>query len=325
MKQQIIGCAAKATLIASAIFSMTSAYAHDPVIMIPGMTGIPANMDTMQSYLNSHGWPSNILFEWTDTSDMEQDMAVAAQQLSTEVQTVLSQTGAKHVVLASWSAGTLATRYYIKNLGGAAYVSQYISFSGPHHGTTDNGCQTYVSCQEFASPTTPFLTALNATTEVPGHPPIAYLTFRSVNDVNVLPTSSAELAGADNILLTGAMAPTHFTIINNTTALADMVNFIIANEPGGSSSTTTLGGTTTTTKAGTTTTTTATTTTTTIAGTCYDGSNYALVTAGRAHDNGGGTALANGSNQSMGLDNLYYTSKLRMTGSNYYIIDSTCP
>jgi hypothetical protein len=100
-----------------------------------------------------------------------------------------------------------------------------------------------------------------------------------------------------------------------------MRNFILAHEGSGG------GGTTTTTAGGTTTTTTATTTTTTASsgGTCYTSNNYTHVTAGRAHDSGGGYALANGSNQNMGLDNLYYTTKLRMTGTNYYVIDATCP
>ncbi|MGZ5779942.1 MAG: extracellular catalytic domain type 1 short-chain-length polyhydroxyalkanoate depolymerase [Burkholderiaceae bacterium] len=99
---------------------------------------------------------------------------------------------------------------------------------------------------------------------------------------------------------------------------------------GGTTTTTTAGGTTTTaggtttTAGGTTTTTTATTTTTTAAGVCYNTSNYAHVQAGRAHDSMG-TALANGSNQSMGLDNTFYTSKLRFRSTNYYVIDSTCP
>jgi triacylglycerol lipase len=231
MKKTILSTLIKGSFAAVAGLASALSYAHDPVIMIPGMTGVIQNMDTMQSYLNSHGWPSNILFEWTDSSSMEQDLAVAAQQLSTEVQTVLKQTGAKHVVLAGWSASPLAIRYYIKNLGGASYVSQVISFSGANHGTTDNACQVYVSCQEFSSPTTPFLSALNSGTEIPGSPPIKYLALRSVNDVNVLPTSSAELAGADNILLTGSNAPTHFSIVLNTTALQDMVNFILSNEP----------------------------------------------------------------------------------------------
>ena len=52
-------------------------------------------------------------------------------------------------------------------------------------------------------------------------------------------------------------------------------------------------------------------------------SNYAHVQAGRAHDSGG-YALANGSNQNMGLDNLFYTSTLAQTAAGYYVIGS-CP
>jgi poly(3-hydroxybutyrate) depolymerase len=49
------------------------------------------------------------------------------------------------------------------------------------------------------------------------------------------------------------------------------------------------------------------------------------VTAGRAHDSGG-YALANGSNQNMGLDNVYYTNTLEETAPNYYIINNgVCP
>ena len=52
-------------------------------------------------------------------------------------------------------------------------------------------------------------------------------------------------------------------------------------------------------------------------------SNYAHVQAGRAHDSGG-IAYANGSNQSMGLDNLFYTSTLAQTAAGYYIVGN-CP
>jgi len=98
---------------------------------------------------------------------------------------------------------------------------------------------------------------------------------------------------------------------------------------GGGTTTTTAAGTTTTTAAGTTTTTaaattTTTTTTTTSAGACFTASNYAHVTAGRAYHSLG-YAKANGSNQSMGLYNTFTTTKLRQTGTNYYVIDSTCP
>jgi len=57
--------------------------------------------------------------------------------------------------------------------------------------------------------------------------------------------------------------------------------------------------------------------------TCYTANNYAHVQAGRAHQSGG-YAYANGSNQNMGLWNLFVTTTLKQTGANYYII-GTCP
>ncbi|MDP9108393.1 MAG: fibronectin type III domain-containing protein, partial [Pseudomonadota bacterium] len=52
-------------------------------------------------------------------------------------------------------------------------------------------------------------------------------------------------------------------------------------------------------------------------------SNYAHVQAGRAHDDRG-YALANGSNQNMGLDNVFYTNTLAQTSAGYYVIGN-CP
>ena len=57
--------------------------------------------------------------------------------------------------------------------------------------------------------------------------------------------------------------------------------------------------------------------------TCTTASNYAHTQAGRAHQSGGYT-YANGSNQNMGLWNLFVTTTLKQTGSNYYVI-GTCP
>ena len=59
------------------------------------------------------------------------------------------------------------------------------------------------------------------------------------------------------------------------------------------------------------------------AGTCTTASNYAHVQANRAYQQGG-YAYANGSGQNMGLWNVFYTTTLKQTGSNYYVI-GTCP
>ena len=42
-----------------------------------------------------------------------------------------------------------------------------------------------------------------------------------------------------------------------------------------------------------------------------------------AHDSGG-YALANGSNQNMGLNNVFYTNTLAQTSAGYYVIGN-CP
>ncbi|GHH43624.1 esterase/lipase family protein [Streptomyces candidus] len=224
----LLGLAAQAS---GAAPQSAPAAGHDPVIMIPGMTGTPSSMNPMKSNLQSNGWPADRLFTWTDSSSMTQDLAKAAQQLSVKVDQVRSQTGADKVVLATWSASTLAARYYIKDLDGADKVSQYIGFAGPQHGTANNGCQWYVSCQQFASPNTPFLKALNSPTEVPYDDRIDYLTIRSTADYNATPVDTAKLAGADeNYLMSGPTAPSHFMIISNATALAKMRSFITAHE-----------------------------------------------------------------------------------------------
>ncbi|MER7456446.1 PHB depolymerase family esterase [Micromonospora sp. NPDC126480] len=53
--------------------------------------------------------------------------------------------------------------------------------------------------------------------------------------------------------------------------------------------------------------------------TCVTASNYAHVTAGRAYHSGG-YAYANGSNQRMGLYNTFYSTTLKQTGPNYWVI-----
>ena len=58
---------------------------------------------------------------------------------------------------------------------------------------------------------------------------------------------------------------------------------------------------------------------------CFRASNFAHIQAGRAHDSRG-RALANGSNADMGLNNLFFTTTLRRTAPNFYVIDHlTCP
>ncbi|QAU35948.1 PHB depolymerase family esterase [Janthinobacterium sp. 17J80-10] len=152
-----------------------------------------------------------------------------------------------------------------------------------------------------------------------------------------LRTSQIAVSGMSHAWPAGAGGQNANYVDNTRTSYPSyLMNFWFSNNlragSGGGTTTTTAAGTTTTTAAATTTTSTAATTTTTAAtttttvagGACFNSSNYAHVAAGRAY-NSSGYALANGSNQNMGLNNTFYTSKLRQTSTNYYVIDSTCP
>lgn len=202
---------------------------HDPIILIPGMTGTPSNMYPMRDFLVRNGWDTNRVYPWTDAGQMNVDMEVSAQAIKAKVDQVLQQTGARKVVIAAWSAGTIATRNYIKNYGGDQKVSIFISFAGPHHGISiwQNCLQTNVACrtQWGPRPNTPWLQALNASTEVPGWPNVRYLTIRGSADINATPVDTAVLAGADeNALFNGL---NHFNIITDTAPLTKMRDFIL--------------------------------------------------------------------------------------------------
>ena len=56
---------------------------------------------------------------------------------------------------------------------------------------------------------------------------------------------------------------------------------------------------------------------------CFTASNYQQTVSGRAYQSGGLT-YADGSNQNMGLWNLFVTTTLKQTATNYYVI-GTCP
>src|SRR5262245_2775636 len=63
--------------------------------------------------------------------------------------------------------------------------------------------------------------------------------------------------------------------------------------------------------------------TTAAAPACFTATNFDHVIAGRAHDDDF-FAVANGSDQVMGLDNVFIITTLKQTGPNFYVIGA-CP
>ncbi|MEJ2854244.1 MULTISPECIES: poly(ethylene terephthalate) hydrolase family protein [unclassified Saccharothrix] len=178
----------------------TTAVEHDPVIIIPGMGGTTQYMEPMRTRFVGAGWREDRVETWTDSKSMNGDLTVAGQEIGQEVDRVLAKTGARKVVLVTWSASTLAARSYLKKVPGAQdKVSLYFSMAGPHHGThSASMCQHIESCRQFAIGS-PWLADLNSGTEVPGSPAVRYTTQRSVCDWNVNPSTTADLAGATNL------------------------------------------------------------------------------------------------------------------------------
>ncbi|UJW31181.1 hypothetical protein L3Q67_39330 [Saccharothrix sp. AJ9571] len=222
---------------ASALFTTVPAAAaapHDPVLLIPGMTAQASAMDPMKANFVKAGWAGDRVFTWTDRNNMKNDLTQAGKELGQKVDAVLSQTGAEKVVLVTWSASTLAARSYLKHVPGAQdKVSLYFSMAGPHHGTTAAApwCQNlYPSCKQFAIGS-PWLAELNQGTEVPGSPAVRYTTIRSTCDTNVNPSTSAELAGADNRQAPACIS--HFAFPSDAGVFNLIKNTILAAENGG--------------------------------------------------------------------------------------------
>src|SRR5436190_1435846 len=110
----------------------------------------------------------------------------------------------------SIKARGLVTRYWIKNLGGAAKVGRYVSLGTPQYGTYVaniiaflglGSCLGIPACQQMSIGSS-FVNQLNAGDDTPGS--VRYITVRTLQDELVRPVDNAELNdGARNILVQG--------------------------------------------------------------------------------------------------------------------------
>jgi triacylglycerol esterase/lipase EstA (alpha/beta hydrolase family) len=158
------------------------------------LSAVPARAATHNPVIFVHGLSSSA----SSWDDWGQSNVTTAQQLSTEVKTVLAQTGASKVDLVVHSMGALSARYYLKNLGGTSYVDDFVSTAGVNHGTTVASWCTwlYTSCAEMYTGSS-FLTALNSGDETPGS--VSYAAYWSNCDELINPDTSAILSGATNV------------------------------------------------------------------------------------------------------------------------------
>lgn len=167
--------------------------AHHPIVFVHGWNANASTWATMVARFKADGWTDAELATWSYKTS--QPNATTAQQIKVKVDSILAATGAAQVDIISHSMGALSARYYVKNLGGGAKVDAWIALGGTNYGTSTAYACTSTPCREMW-PSSDFLDALNAGTDVPGAP--RYATWRSPCDEVIIPQRNAQLIGAKN-------------------------------------------------------------------------------------------------------------------------------
>jgi triacylglycerol lipase len=166
---------------------------HDPILFVHGYGGANENFCTMIDRFRSDGYSENELYAY-DYSFVA-SFATDAQEIKSQIDQIVSRTGASRVDIIAHSAGSVSSRYYLKNLGGDSRVDAWVSLAGPNHGTdTADNCS-FAPCLEIRLGSS-FLAALNSGDETPG--PVRYATWWSPCDETINPDASVPLAGATN-------------------------------------------------------------------------------------------------------------------------------
>ncbi|MEH0421626.1 esterase/lipase family protein [Streptomyces sp. B21-083] len=190
--------AAVSAMLLSLSLSATPAQAatHNPIVFVHGISSSSSSWNDWVADFKADGYTASELDAWSYS--WSQSNVTTAQQLATEVKRVLAATGASKVDLVVHSMGTLSARYYLKNLGGTAYVDDFVSTAGTNHGTTLAGwcAWIYTSCSEMNTGSS-FLTSLNSGDETPGS--VSYASYWSNCDEALTPDTTAILSGATNV------------------------------------------------------------------------------------------------------------------------------
>ncbi len=188
------GAAAATALLLCACAQFSSARSEmPPIVFVHGNGDTAALWMTTLWRFESNGWPRDRLHAIEVPYPLSRDDDTRPQPgrtstaehmafLSTEVDKVLTATGAKQVVLFANSRGGNAVRNYIQNGGGASKVSHAILGGTPNHGVW--AIPGFREGNEFSG-TGPFLKSLNAPKTAAGDEvigPVKWMTIRSNNN-----------------------------------------------------------------------------------------------------------------------------------------------
>ncbi|MCA9771266.1 MAG: alpha/beta fold hydrolase [Myxococcales bacterium] len=172
-----------------------------PVLFVHGFLGeFSDSFTAMRAWLTDNGWADVELREMHMGNSMNciffsaVDVARAAERL-------MSDTGASRIDIVGHSLGGVVARFYIKYLGGADKIRNYVSIASPQHGTSVDEINPFMCVTTELAVGSTFLNTLNDGDETPGDG-ILYTSIRGVEDYWVQPQESAILAGATNVATT---------------------------------------------------------------------------------------------------------------------------
>jgi len=205
-------------LLASLAPGAAAAQARDPILFVHGWRGRGEQWRPMMRRFAADGWARPRLYTWT--FDPRESNAAIAARIAGRVDQILVATGASRVDIVAHSMGALSTRYYIKNLGGAAKVDAWVSLAGPNHGIFAADLCFAAECREMRRGS-PFLAALNAGDETPGR--VRFATWRSPCDEIIDPVETVVLEGAENHL---AGCLSHLGILRDTAVYRAVRDFV---------------------------------------------------------------------------------------------------
>lgn len=224
-----------------------------PVILLHGILGNRStNWQTYGPLLKNNGY---CVFSLTygveyDVTPVNlfgglDDMRVSARQLKKFVKKVLRATGATKVDLVGHSEGTLMPQWYLKFLGGARKVENFVGLASAFKGTgvasvsglvagilpdgiLPTGCR---SCLQF-SPTSGFMRKLHEGGMV--QPGVRYTSIVTKYDELVLPYTNGTLPGINNVVLQDVCKQDyseHFQIASSRNAAQVVLNALDPEHP----------------------------------------------------------------------------------------------
>jgi triacylglycerol lipase len=172
-----------------------------PVLLVPGYGGDVSDLDPLADALRAEGRTVRIV---APTQGGTGDLRVQARRLASAARAAMSSSGASSVDVVGYSAGGVIARLYVADDGGRSVVRRVLTLGSPHHGTdvaalaqdAAGGCPT--ACEQLATGSD-LLRRLDAGDETPSGP--LWTTVRTTSDKTVVPTDSAELSGALNVVV----------------------------------------------------------------------------------------------------------------------------